>query len=167
MGEELNVQKYVEFPEQLLKLCRKVIAELDTRRENSKFHEHEKQLNEIIRAISKLEREGIAVPNELRSLKMILTEKLREKEDLNDVFEVLSTGLGEILRDLNNKVGKPINGGSGKSRSGSKKRSKNPKTGKDVLRQEIISALKKLGGKAHKHQILAEMAKQLQGEPFA
>ncbi len=164
MSEELNTQKYVDFPEQLLKLCRKVITELDTRRENSKFEEHEKQLKEINRTISKLEREGISVPDELRSLKMILTNKLREKENLRNVLEALSIGLEEILKDLNRKIGKSNVGRSSKPFSIRKKRSTKPKTNKDILRQEIIFALKKLGGKAHIQQVLSEMEKQLQGK---
>ncbi len=159
MEEKPDITIFLKSPEQLLQLCRDVINELDKRREDKGLAEQEKQLREISRAIGKLEKAGIPVPDELRSLKVDLAAKLAIKEENDSVLETLADGLEGILQDLRARIGRTEKAAPGKSLR--KRRSKKPKTEKDVLRKEIIRALKRLGGRAHLRQVLAEMEKQL------
>ena len=159
MAEKPDIAIFLESPEELLNLCREVIDELVRLREDKSLAEQEKQLREISRAIHELEKVGTPVPYELRSFKVNLVARLAVKERHESALETLADGLEKILLDLQPKIGRPEKTAHAKPKR--KRRSKKPKTDKDVLRKEIIRALKKLGGRAHLRQVLSEMERQL------
>jgi hypothetical protein len=164
MIESRDVEKYIESPESLLTLCRDVIANLDEKRKDTELDVQERQLREISNTIEKLERSGISVPDELRSLKTGLLAKLSVKEEtritlqkLADGFEVILRGMGRLIE--RNNADKTI---TRRTYQGS--RSRKPKTDRLILRREIIKALQKIGGRAPVHRVLEEMEKQLTGQ---
>ena len=114
------------------------------------------QLREITKAIERLEKQNITVPDSL------LTEKLNllsltvqpsiSTELVNEVYSrlnVLMEGITKILRLSNN-------GKQAKSR-----RSKLPMTKRQTLQENIIIALKKLNGSANRNLIIERVGEQL------
>ena len=67
----------------------------------------------------------------------------------------------DILRDLRDRLGQNVATPEAKPRG---KRSKLPKTPQKVLREQILRALKKLGGSARVSDVMAEMSTQLEGK---
>jgi len=161
MTESGDIEKYVESPDSLLALCQDVIAKLDKKRKDSEFDVQERQLREISNTIDKLERSGISVPDELRALKTGLLAKLSVKEEIRITLECLADGFEAILRDMGRLIEKSNTGKTIARRTYRGPRSKKPKTDSHILRQEIMKALQKLGGRAPVHRVLEEMEKQL------
>lgn len=161
MNESVDIEKYIESPESLLALCQDVISKLDKKRKDSDLDVQERQLREISNTVDKLERSGISVPDELRSLKTGLLAKLSVKEETRITLEKLADGFEAILRDMGRLIERSNTGKTATRRIYQGSRSKKPKTDRHILRQEIIKALQKLGGRAPVHRILEEMEKQL------
>ena len=162
MSDSSEITRFLDSPELLSQLCKDVIARLDERRKGAGLDEQEKQLDEIARAIDKLEKAGISVPDELRRLKTGLVAELAIHDETNNKLEKLADGLEEVLCDLHSRIGM-ANKTCGQ-KIPVKKRSKKPKTTNEVLRKEIIKALNTLGGSGRVRQALAEMGKQLNGK---
>lgn len=163
MNDSRDIEKYIESPESLLALCQDVINRLDKKRKDSGLDVQEKQLREISKTIDKLERAGISVPDELRSLKTCLLAKLSVKGEVRIVLEKLAGGFESILRDIGRLIETDNTGKTITRRTYRGSRSNKPKTDSKILRQEIIKALQKFGGRAPVHQVLGEMEKQLNG----
>ena len=83
--------------------------------------------------------------------------------DAKQALAQLADEFQDILKDLRDRLGQNTNIGSaeGKPRG---KRSKSPKTPQRVLREHIVRALKKLGGKARVSDVIEEMGRQLAGK---
>ena len=64
-----EVERYVKDPSRLVELCREVIDRLDAEVDNSDTAAMEAQLREIARAIDKLEKLGVQVPDALRKFR--------------------------------------------------------------------------------------------------
>jgi len=162
MEDSTNIDQFLDSPELLLSLCHTVVAKLNERRKDSWLEEKEKQLNEISRTIQRLEKSGIAVPDELRSLKTGLIAELAVKDESNNSLEKLIDGFDDILKDLCVRSSRPHK--EVKQLYPRKKRSNQPRTDDDTLRKEITDALKARGGRGHVQQILLDMEKKLRGK---
>jgi hypothetical protein len=128
-------------------------------------HEKEIQLQEIARAADRLEKRGVPIPDVLRS------EKMRLAADLSTMVARLAA-LSEkqnAIVDLStcfNKQSKRNNGTDpilGKQKT-ARPRGKSPKTHKNELRQYVVLALQRMGGRGQVSQIIAEMGKLLEGK---
>ena len=74
----------------------------------------------------------------------------------------MAAELAAILKDINTRLGRGSDPPTTKKPRG--KRSRTPKTDKKVLREYIIQALKRLGGRAKVSNVIEDMGRQLDGQ---
>jgi len=161
MSHSSESNRYVKDPGLLVDLCRDVIDQLDAGNDFAETVSMETQLREISKAVEKLKKAGVSVPDPLRAEKTRLVAALGIQAEGMQALNHLADELDGILKDLKSRLGRDVISTVRKSRV---KRSKLPKTGKDVLREQIIRALKKLGGRAKVSEVLDEIEKQLTGK---
>lgn len=162
MGNDNNIDRFVKDPNLLIELCREVIDQIDSGSDDSKAAEKEAQLREIAKAVEKLEKMGIPVPDALRGEKTRLAAGLGIQAQAEQAMHHLADEMEAILKDLNTRLGRGSDPPTTKKPRG--KRSRTPKTDKKVLRKYIIQALKKLGGRARVSDVIEEMGRQLEGK---
>lgn len=161
MNDGEAIDRFVKDPSQLVELCRDVIDQLDASSEEIAVAEQEAQLRAIAKAIEQLEKSGVAVPEPLRAEKVRLAASLAVHADAKQALAQLADEFQDILKDLRERLGQNTNAPEAKPRG---KRSKLPKTPQPVLRQHILQALRKLGGRARVSEVIEEMARQLEGK---
>ena len=113
----------------------------------------------IAKAIEQLEKSGVGVPDPLRAEKTRLAAALAVHADAKQVLAQLADEFQDILKNLRERLGQSTTAPEAKPRG---KRSKLPKTPPAVLREYILQALKKLGGRARVPDVIEEMARQLE-----
>lgn len=155
------IDGFVKDPSQLVELCRDVIDKLDASSEEVAVFEQEAQLRAIAKAIEQLEKLGVAVPEPLRAEKIRLAASLAVHADAKQALAQLGAEFQDILEDLRERLGQKTAASEAKPRG---KRSKLPTTPHAVLREHILQALKKLGGRARVPDVIEEMARQLEGK---
>lgn len=156
-----DIDRFVKDPSLLIELCRDVIDRIDCTPDNAKTGEKEAQLREIAKAVEKLEKMGVPVPDALRAEKTRLAADLGTQTQSEQTLRHLADELNEIIKDLNARLGHDSDTPSiKKART---KRSRTPKTDKNVLRKNIIKALRTLGGQAKVADVIEEMGLQLKG----
>lgn len=161
MNGGADIEQFVKDPSRLVELCRDVIDQLDASSEDVAVPEQEAQLRAIAKAIEQLEKSGVAVPDPLRAEKTRLAAALAVHSDAKQALAQLADEFQDILKDLRERLGQNTVGSQAKPRG---PRSKLPKTPQKVLREHIIQALKKLGGRARVSDVIEEMAHQLEGK---
>jgi hypothetical protein len=161
MSEDLNIERFVKDPSQLVELCQEVIDELDASSEDDTVAEQEAQLRAIAKAVEQLEKAGVRVPEPLRAEKTRLAASLAVQAEAIQALAQLADDLDDILKDLRERLGQNTAESEAKPRA---KRSKLPKTPQKVLREHIMIALKKLGGRARVSDVIEEMGRQLEGK---
>lgn len=162
MSHSEEVERYVKKPGLLVELCREVIERLlDAWNSNGETAAMETQLKEIARAIDKLDKQGVQVPEGLRAEKTRLAATLGMSADATQTLNNLVGELEELLKSLKDRLGRTP--GTASTKKHLAKQSKSPKTDKTILRQLIIEALRHLGGSAHKNDILKYMEEKLHG----
>jgi hypothetical protein len=166
MSHGTDIDRLVKDPSLLVDLCREVIDRLDAGENNTEAAAEraamEAQLREIAKAVEKLEKLGVPVPDALRAEKTRLAAALGVCTEATQALKHLADELEELLRDLKSRLGRDANPSSPKKPRA--KRSNSPKTGSDVLRAHIILTLQKLGGCGRVAEVLDEMEKQLKGK---
>lgn len=156
-----DIVGFVRDPSQLVELCRDVINQLDASSEEVAVAEQEAQLRAIAKAIEQLEKSGVGVPDPLRAEKTRLAAALAVHADAKQVLAQLADEFQDILKNLRERLGQNTTAPEAKPRG---KRSKLPKTSPAVLREYILQALKKLGGRARVPDVIGEMTRQLEGK---
>jgi len=162
MSHETEIERYVKDPNLLVELCREVVERLDTGSRNADVTAMEVQLREIARAIDKLDKQGVPVPEALRAEKTRLAAALGVSAESTQILNHLAEELDILLKDIRLRTGcseETIT--TKKPRS---KTSKSPKTDMAVLRKLIIEALQHFGGSASKNDVLDYMKQKLQGK---
>ena len=162
MSNDIDIDLFVKNPSLLIELCRDVIDRIISGPDNSKAGEKEAQLREIAKAVEKLEKVGVPVPDALRGEKTRLAAELGIQAQVEQALQHLADELDAILKDLNIRLERGSDRPTAKKPRG--KRSRSPKTDKKVLRKYIIQALKKLGGRARVSDVIEEMGRQLDGK---
>jgi hypothetical protein len=162
MSDGADIDRYVKDPSLLVELCREVIDRLDPDSDSdaSELGEREAQLQEISKAIERLENAGVSVPDVLRGEKTRLVASLALTADAAQALGQLADEFQSILKDLRDRAAPPL-ATSLKPRG---KYSRLPKTSKKVLREHIIRALKKLRGSARVSDVIEEIGRQLDGK---
>ncbi|MCG6878950.1 MAG: hypothetical protein LJE96_07375 [Deltaproteobacteria bacterium] len=163
MSQDIDIDRFVETPELLIRLCREAIERIDSAPDNVKTSEKEAQLREIAKAVEKLKRSGVPVPDGLRAEKTRLAVELGSQNQTKQTLQYLAKELDGIVRSLNDRLGHDASNTS-KPKKPRTKRSRTPKTDKKVLRKHIIKALRSLGGKAKVSEVIEEMGRQLEGK---
>ncbi|MHB8252171.1 MAG: hypothetical protein ACYDEV_00370 [Acidiferrobacter sp.] len=161
MNDGDAIDRFVKDPSLLVELCRDVIDQLDASSEEVAVAEQEVQLRAIAKAVEQIEKSGVAVPDPLRAEKTRLAASLAMHTDAKQALAQLADEFQDILKDLRGRFGQNTVTPEAKPRG---KRSKLPKTLQNLLREHIVRALKKLGGRARVSDVIEEMARQLEGK---
>lgn len=162
MTDTSDIQPLARDPSLLLEALRDLIEYLDSDAEAVPVAEQEVQLRAIAKAVEQLEKAGVTVPGPLRGEKTRIAAAIAVHREARQALAQLGDELAEILSDLRQRVGQAENKTpDAKARA---KRSKLPKTEKQVLREQITLALKQLGGKAKVSHVIEEMTRQLDGK---
>lgn len=151
---------FVKDPSLLVELCRDVIDQLDASAEDTSIADQDAQLKAIAKAVDQLEKVGVPVPDTLRGEKTRLAAALAVHADAKQALAQLADEFQEILKDLRERLGQTASVPEPKPRG---TRSKLPKTPQNVLRENILQALKHLGGRARVPEVIEQMKKQLDG----
>jgi hypothetical protein len=122
----------------------------------------ETQLREISRAVEKLEKMGVAVPDVLRAEKTRLAAALSVRTESAQALNRLADELDHVLNDLKARSGRDNKMPPTKKLG--RKHFRSPKTDGKILRENIIRALKKLGGRARVGDVKTEIGRQLEGK---
>nr|WP_321469284.1 hypothetical protein [uncultured Desulfobulbus sp.] len=162
MSQGGEVERYVKDPSLLVELCREVIERLDAGSENGETAAMEAQLREIARAIDKLDKLGVPVPDALRAEKTRLAAALGVSAEATQTLNHLADELDELLKELKDRIGRtPETAPAKKFRT---KRSKSPKTEASTFRQLIVAVLKSCGGRAKVAEVLDGVEERLKGK---
>jgi hypothetical protein len=157
MNGDNELDRFVKDPSLLIELCLEVIDEIVEFPSSTDAAEKERQLRVIARTIDQLERAKVAVPDVLRAEKTKLAAAIEIQSEPDRALSELCAGLEGIVKELKKRLG-------GRSPRVRGTRSNSPKTSKEVLRQYIIHALKKLGNRARVIDVFDEMERQLAGK---
>jgi hypothetical protein len=157
-----EVERYVKDPSRLVELCREVIERLDAGSDNGETVAMEAQLREIARAIDKLDKQSVPVPDALRAEKTRLAAALGMSAEATQTLNHLADELEELLKDLKDRVGRTFEVAPAKKPRA--KRSKSPKTEATTFRQLIIEVLKSNGGRAKVAEVLDGIGERLKGK---
>jgi hypothetical protein len=162
MSQDIDFERFVKDPNLLIELCREVIDRVFVKSDDQKTGQEEAQLREIARAIDKLEKLGVPVPEALRAEKTRLAgdlaEQARPRQLLDQLSDELESFVGELKKRLGRDAMKP------NRKVTRRKRSRSPKTNREILRQSIIKALTKVGGRARAREVLQDVEEQLSGK---
>src|SRR3972149_3602023 len=161
MTDHKDIDRYVKDPSLLIELCREVIEQLDSGDDDAEMDAMETQVREISRTIDRLEKSSVPVPDVLRAEKTRLAAALCDKTGTMALHH-LAEEFEEILKDLRTGLGQDR--ASTARKRAPRKRSRSPKTDKKVLREQIIRALKKIGGRARVADVIEEMSRHLKGK---
>lgn len=157
-----DITPYLKDPGLLLKLCREVIKHLDSSIEKPDLRENEAQLREITRAIERLEKADVAVPDALRSEKTRLVAVTSVSNKTSLVLNQLLDEFENIANELKERLGRSSS--LNNENKPKRKHSRSPITDSKMLQEHIIKALKKLGGSAPINDVIEEMEKMLDGK---
>jgi hypothetical protein len=160
MSDSADIDRFVKDPSILVEICREVIDQLDASSDTTVVAEQEAQLRAIAKAVEQLEKSGVTVPDPLRAEKIRLAASLAVHTDAKQALAQLADEFQDVLRDLRDRLGQNPTSSEAKPRG---RRSKLPKTAQKVLRENILRALRKLGGRARVSDVMDEMTKQLEG----
>lgn len=161
MSDDVDRDRFVKDPGLLVELCREVIDELDSGASDSDVAEREAQLREIAKTIERLEKARVAVPEVLRAEKTRLAASLAVHADSTQTLAQLADEFANILKDLQTRLGQTPSNAAPRTKG---KRSQAPKTDQVVLREQIIQALRKLGGSARVAEVIEVVGRQLEGK---
>lgn len=162
MNNGAGVECYVKNPSLLLELCREVVERLDVGTENGETLAMEAQLREIARAIDKLDKHSVPVPDAVRAEKTRLAAALGVSTETTQALNYLVEELGELVKDLKARIGRTSK--ITLSRKPRAKRSKAPKTEAATFRYLIVEVLQSFGGHAKVAKILGEVEERLRGK---
>jgi len=144
-------------------VCRETIERICNTPEDPNIGEKEAQLREIAKAITKLEKIQVPIPDALRAEKTKLAASLGGHNDVEQPLRLLADEFGKIVINIRSRLTSGNRTSSSKKKRTYGARSTLPKKPHGFYRDYIINALKKLGGKARVIDVLAEMERQLNG----
>lgn len=161
-GPDPDVAKYVRNTAQLIDLCLRVAELIDKETPESVSTtalEMDAQLREIARAVDRLEKAGIQVPDVFRAEKTRLAAALGVQDQATQDLLQLAEGLGSVIREIRSRVERrqpqPL---IVKSKI---EKTEPDRTSRAQLRHEIINSLRALGGRATRREVVVAMEKNL------
>lgn len=163
MANSAEIDRYADDPSLLVELCREVIDHLDSGSVNEESPAMEAQLREIAKAIEKLEKMGVPVPDPLRAEKTRLAAALSTTTEASRTLRHLHDEFEELVKDLKSRIVRDSGETTGTRRPRAPG-SKAPKTDSQTFRRLIIESLRKFGGRAKVSEVLDEVEKQLKGK---
>lgn len=157
--ESQNIDHYVEHPDALVELCREVLKRLEKSDSKRGKREEETQLKEISKTIQRLEKSGVSVPDALRQEKTRLVTDLALEDEEEDAHRRFVAGLDALI-DGSVHRSKPV---KGKMNGPGRRTKRGPQTAKKELREQIVKALRKLGGSGHVNDVLEAIGQEMDG----
>lgn len=151
MNETEDISAFLEDPEKLVSLCQDVVNELTTSAGLEDGYQESRQLLEISKTIERLEKDGIGVPEALRSEKSRLSSAVDESEETVKKLELLKAGLQAVCSEINTN-------GAGPKRSDGKRLTRGQL---DTIAKAIVQNLEESGGSKHCNQLIRELSKSL------
>lgn len=161
-----SISDFVRDPTRLLDVCREVIEELDCSGDDGEQRHMEAQLREIAKAIGRLEKAGVPVPDPLRAEKTKLAAELARHSAGAEALKQLAEEMDDVLRDLRARVGEDAQQqlvAKGKTKPKRKRKPRQPRTSDAVLRENILAALRHLGGRGKIADVVELIGKELEG----
>jgi len=162
MTDTSDVLPLARDPSLLLEALRDLIEYLDSDAEEVSVAEQEVQLRAIAKAVEQLEKAGVAVPEPLRAEKTRIVAAIAVHREARQALAQLADELTEIVTDLRQRIGQAET--KAPEAKPKVKRAKLPKTSKQILREQIVLALKQLGGRAKLSDVIEEMTRELDGK---
>lgn len=160
-----DINSFVKDPARLIELCRDVIAKMDSIEvsdvRTAESSTMDSQLREIAKAIERLEKSGVPIPDALRSEKTRLVAAISIADDATAALKRLGDQLVDTVKDI--RVRLTRRQPQAMQMKPSPERSSQDRLPRSVLREEIIVALKMLGGSAPMRTVFEEMTHQLEG----
>jgi len=152
------LKKHLDNPGKLIDLVDKVIKKISDEIDLSEYDANSLKLLEVTKVIEKLKEKDINAPDELRQLKSSLSLDIYDQEKLIKQLEGMELRLAEVLDNLRAQLSK--------NRGGVKKRRLKKRyvheTSPKILQKEIRKALRELGGKGHKKDVIEIMQRNLE-----
>lgn len=162
MSSDNDIDRFVKDPSLLIELCRNVIDEIVETPSSADTAEKEAQLLIIARTIDRLERSKVAVPDVFRAEKTKLAAAIEVQSESVRALSDLAAGFEGIVKELKGRLERHTPPGMTRRSTGP--RLNMPKTSPEVLRINIIRALKKLGNRARVSDVFDEMERHLAGK---
>jgi hypothetical protein len=154
-----DISPFLNSPDRLVELVRRVVDHLTPKHETGSLRECELQLREISHTINRLESANVSVPEPLRSEKMRLLSEVGVTYERSEELIRVCNGIEHILIDLRNRLGN-----SKRNRTNSSSRTfsnSDCRLSRAILGDAIITSLNRLGGKATRSAVFTEMARVL------
>ncbi|HHD63604.1 MAG TPA: hypothetical protein ENK96_04420 [Desulfobulbaceae bacterium] len=159
-----DIDRFVKDPSLLIELCRDVIDRIDCGSNNSDTGEKEAQLREIAKAVEKLEKMGVPVPDPLRREKLRLATIVNTKSESRNALHHLLHELEKMVSDLRKRLWKEPSAPKRRVKIRRRCSSDPSQTPRQELMHLILVSLKELGGSADCNEVLQLIEKKLQGK---
>jgi hypothetical protein len=165
MSHDDGIERYVQDPALLVVLCRDVGKALQEASQSLEQAAMEKQLREIAKTISRLEKQAIPVPDGLRSEKIRLAAALPVGSGSpGRHLRYLADALGALVHEMQVQTGqKKVRRTRRRASRIGKGGQKLPSTKPEVLRPMIIEALHHHGGSAAVGDVMQYIDKKMAG----
>ena len=164
MSQGPDIDRFVKDPSLLVDLCREVIERLNAGNDNTEIAPMEAQLREIAKAVEKLEKSGIPVPDAWRAEKTRLAAALGIKTETLRSLRLLANGLQAVCSELSDRIGMPSTSPIPKKVGKPTPRGPAKQTSQSMMMSYLIEALTELGGAAHCNDVLRLMEGKLRGK---
>ncbi len=161
MADCSEMQLYVADPQRLLALCRQVVEHLKAMAGAAASAEKRRELKQVEEAITTMEKLGIKPPPELLAKRDRLLTEMRPPEEVQQALHYLQAEFANILSDLA-MLTEPASPPTPKRQPVGKPH-RLPLTHMEVFKEQIINALRQLGGRAEAAAVVEQVGKQLQG----
>ncbi|MFC1896546.1 hypothetical protein ACFL0Q_07815, partial [Thermodesulfobacteriota bacterium] len=122
MINDIDIDRFVKNPSLLIELCREVIDRINSGSDEPKAAEKEAQLREIAKAIEKLEKMGVPVPDALRGEKTRLAAELGIQDQAEQTLHHLADELDAIIKEVDTRLGRRSNPRENKKPPGKRSR---------------------------------------------
>jgi len=159
-----DIDRFVKDPSLLIELCRDVIDRIDCASDSANTGEKDAQLREIAKAVEKLERMGVPVPDALRKEKLRLACFVSTKSESMNALHGLLHELEKIVDVLKKRLGKQSSLPKKREKIRRNRSSDSAQTPRHELMHLILVSLKELGGSADCNEVLSLIEKKLQGK---
>ncbi len=153
-------KKYIDHPGKTIDILEKVITEIAGRVDFNDYDANSVQLTEVTKVIESLNEKGVDVPDELRRLKSTLSLTIHDQEKIIQQLQGFEIRLSSVLDNLRLRLSK--NGQATTTRRLKKRYVL--ETSPMILQKEIRKAIRELGGKGRKKEIIEIIQRNLDGK---
>jgi len=150
-----------ETAQQLITQLRELVSSIQQGTTRQDIKDKRKQLQAVNKSIQQLERQSVAVPDDLRNLKTSLAAELGGVDHAEDTLRFIDRELNGILDRIGLSVRNRKPSITGRTHG---PRSREPITPVKVLRKLTIKTLKAHGGKGKVREVVSWVGEELRGK---